>query len=108
MRILEYAVEGDEIKKINNGGYSGLIKGSDETVNLKFTFSKDWNNSAKVVEFTTRDGKECAPQILINNMCNIPEEALNEYIFYVRVLGKTANGLLNTKKMAICQNGGSR
>lgn len=108
MRTLEFIVDGTEIKKSNGANNSGLIKGSNESVMLKFSFSQEWDKSAKVIEFTTRDGKECKPQILINNMCEVPEKALNEYIFYVRVLGKNSKELLTTKKMAICQNGGNR
>lgn len=108
MRILEYFVNGNEIKKIPRNNYSGLIPKSKESVKLKFTFSSEWDNTAKVVEFVTRDGKECEPQILINNVCMIPEQALNEYIFYIRVLGKSKDDLLTTEKMTICQDGGKR
>lgn len=108
MRVLEYFVNGDEINTIPRHNYSGLVPKSKEPIKLKFTFSDEWNNTAKVVEFTTRDGKECEPQILINNVCMIPERALNEYIFYIRVLGKSKDDLLTTKKMTICQDGGRR
>lgn len=108
MKTLEYSVEKDEIKKSSSVNYSELVPGSGETINLKFIFSKDWDNTVKVVEFVTRDGVECEPQIVINNMCSIPEQALKEHIFHIRVLGKSINNLLTTKKLTICQSGGRR
>lgn len=108
MRILEYNVEKNVINKKPRFDYSGLIPRSGETVCLKFTFTNEWQNTAKVVEFTARNGSEYKPQILVNNMCMIPEEALNDYIFYIRVMGKSTDNLLLTEKLAICQNGGAR
>lgn len=108
MQVLECIVNNDEIKKSGYGEYLGFVRKSNETIKLKFTFSKNWDDSAKVVEFTIRDNVECEPQILINNMCEVPERALAERMFYIRILGKTATDLLTTKKKAIWQNGGNR
>lgn len=106
MRTIEFKIVGNEIKKIPKFDYASVLKrDSNEPMQLKLTFPSEWANALKVVEFITRAGEECEPQVLVDNACMIPDKALSEYIFYMRVIGKTSDKKFETKKMAICRKG---
>lgn len=104
MRTLKFIVEGQNLKLNPKSSLDGLIPGSKEPIRAEFTFSKEWRNTAKVVGFYSRMGKEYTPQPLNGReTCEIPVEALQKRIFKLKVIGQ--NGLV-TKRLTIDQKGG--
>lgn len=105
MRTLEFIVTGQILRPDPNCDFSGLVPGSSDYLKAVFTFSKEWEDTLKVVGFYSRMGKEFTPQILKDGKsCVIPAEALKGRIFKIQILGK--NGLV-TNKLEVDQKGGS-
>lgn len=104
MRTLKFIIEGQTIRQDPRCDFTGLVPGIGERINAEFSFSKEWQNSPKVVGFYSRLGKEYTPQVLKDGRtCLIPTKALEKRIFKVQVLGR--NGL-KTNKLEIDQKGG--
>ena len=75
----------------------------------EFSFSKEWENMAKVVGFYSPLGREYPPRVLADGKtCVIPFEALEKRTFKVQVIGqsKDFNQKLKTNKVTIYQTGG--
>lgn len=106
MRILRFIVDGQIITQDPECDFSDLVPGTTGYLKAEFIFSKEWNNTVKVADFS-RNGHECEPQILKDGKsCMIPEEALTSRQFKIRVLGKNENIRLTTNKVEVVQNGG--
>lgn len=106
MRTLEFIVEGQTIKKSPSCNFDGLVPGTDGYLQAKFSFSKEWNGTARVVGFWT-NRQECPPKILKDGRtCMIPAEALVNKRFELQVLGKREDLVISTNKIEIVQNGG--
>ena len=106
MRTLEFIVEDQTIKKNPACDFDGIVPGTSGYLKAKFTFSKEWNRTARVVGFWT-NRKECPPQILNDGQtCMIPAEALVNKRFEFQVLGKRNDLVISTNKLEIVQNGG--
>ena len=106
MRTLKFNVDGQIINKDPECDFSNLVPGTSGYLRAEFTFSSEWDNTAKVVSFW-RNGHECKPQILKDGKsCKIPEEALTSRQFKIGVLGKNKNTKLTTNKIEVGQNGG--
>lgn len=104
MRTLRFIVDGPTIRPDPQCDFTSLVLGSRTPIRAEFSFSKEWANSAKVVGFYSRLGREYTPQPLKDGQtCLIPAEALEKRFFKVRVLGR--NGL-KTNKLEIDQKGG--
>lgn len=73
---------------------------------LKISFPPKWDRAAKVMAFYTREHKECEPQIIENDSCAIPSEALKDLVFFVEILGKKNGEIMRTDKLTISQIGG--
>lgn len=104
MRTLKFIVDKQIIKPDPNCDFTGLIPGTEGYLKAEFEFSPEWRNCVKVAQFLCR-GKECEPQMLEDNQCIIPTEALIGRAFGVRVIGKRNDLKLVTNKVAVCQNG---
>lgn len=107
MRILKFIVVGQIIKKDPDCDFNNLVPGSEEEVKAEFSFSKDWNNYARAIQFTSVMGKEYTPKLLTDRKsCMIPPEALARRVFKIRVVGKYGDKKLMTNKVEVKQNGG--
>lgn len=108
MRTLSFIVDGQILKPDPQCDFSGLIPGTEQFLKARFTFSHEWKNSAKVIAFFSRLGKEYPPCLLKDGVsCMIPAEALNAKYFKIQVIGKRNDGMkLTTNKFEVCQNGG--
>ena len=107
MRTLSFIVDGLIIKKDPSCNFEGLIPGTDGYLRAEFSFSPEWDNCVKVVEFSYRD-KEFPPRILADGKtCEIPIEALASRAFYVKILGKGEGLKLITNRIAVVQDGGN-
>ena len=109
MKTLRFIVENQIIKKDPTCDFSNLIPGSKGYLIAEFSFSKEWENMAKVVGFYSPLGREYPPRVLADGKtCVIPFEALEKKTFKVQVIGqsKDFNRKLKTNKVTICQTGG--
>ena len=105
MRTLVFNVEGQLIKRENPDEL--IVAGTSGYWKAKFSFSKDWENTQKVVAFYTKYGKELPPCVLSDdNTCKLPKEALALHEFKISVLGKRAGCVITTKPITITQYGG--
>lgn len=109
MKTLRFIVENQIIKKDPACNFSDLIPGSKGYLIAEFSFSKEWENMAKVVGFYSPLGREYPPRVLADGKtCVIPFEALEKRTFKVQVIGqsKDFNQKLKTNKVTIYQTGG--
>ena len=107
MRTLVFNVKKQIIERAQSCDFSGLVAGTSGYLRAKFLFSDDWDGCAKVAGFFSKDGKEFPPCVLDNNnICNIPEEALQYHEFKIRLYGKRNGYTITTQKIGIKQHGG--
>lgn len=107
MRILKFIVDGQTIKKDPFCEFDGLVPGTEKLVLAEFSFSKEWRDYKKVIEFRSVLGKEYEPQKLIGDRtCVIPSAALQKRAFKIRVIGKKGDVKLTTNKIEVKQTGG--
>ena len=79
----------------------------------EFEFSKEWDETIKVIAFWSILDDEYEPQELIDDSCIIPAEALSRASFKIQVLGKKkkqtfGKTTLTTNKLTVRQMGGKR
>lgn len=105
MRILKFKVEGQKIYPDPNCDFSGLVKGTSGYLQAAFSFSPEWNGCKIAASFWRMD-KEY-PELLQNNQCEIPPEALTWDYFGVSVTGIKDNGkfVITSDKITISQRG---
>lgn len=113
MRILRFLVNGQSIEQDPSCDFSGLFPGRNPDVRAKFVFSSEWKNSVKVAAFWSMLGVEYEPQVLVDDSCTIPVEALSRASFKIQVIGRkemSASNLttLSTNKLTVRQTGGKR
>lgn len=111
MRTLRFIVNGQTIEEDPTCDFSGLFPGRNPEVSAEFTFSPEWDDSIKVVAFTSELGMEYEPQPLDEwDSCDIPVEALAKPTFKIRVLGmKTKPRMqLTTNIFTVKQSGDRR
>lgn len=108
MRTLVFNVRGQTIHPNSLSEISGLVAGTSGYIKAKFLFSDDWNGCAKVVAFSTIDGKELTPAKLdFDNSCIVPADALEYHEFELRILGKgIGDYTIKTRPIRIKQFGG--
>ena len=111
MRILRFIVDNKTIKQDPSCDFTGLFPGRNPDVKAEFVFSKEWDNMVKVVAFWSILDNEYEPQVLIDNCCSIPKEALSRASFRIQVLGRKnkpsfTKTTLETNKLTIRQTGG--
>lgn len=106
MRTLRFFVEDQIIRKDPKCNFEGIVPGTQAYLKAEFIFSPDWEGFAKVAAFRDVMGREYTPQLLKNNACMIPTEALRNRIFTVQALGRKDNETITTNKVDVHQNGG--
>lgn len=106
MRTLKFIVSGQLINPDPKCDFSGLVPGTEGFLQAEFVFSREWNDCVKVAGFYSLMGTEFPPQLLINNTCVIPKEALAKKIFKIKVIGKKDDFKITTNKISVVQNGG--
>lgn len=113
MRTLRFIVDDDKIKQDPSCDFTGLFPGRNPNIKAEFIFSKEWDNTVKVAAFWSMLDNEYEPQVLHDNSCIIPAEALARASFKVQVLGRKSKpayskATLTTNKLTIRQTGGKR
>ena len=105
MYILTLKVNRDRLYLVQEESDS-IPTGTNEPVTLYFDLSPEWKNAAVVVGFYNAE-RECSPQVLMeDSYCKVPPEATTGYWFRLQVLGRTKDGVIQTNKLTILQNGG--
>ena len=113
MRILRFLVNGKAIKQDPSCDFTGLFPGRNPNVKAEFVFSNEWENTVKVAAFWSMLDSEYEPQLLEDDCCIIPEEALSRASFKIQVFGKKRmpaynSTMLSTNKLTVRQTGGKR
>jgi hypothetical protein len=88
MRVLLYKVKGQKLMAVGN--HSGLTAGTRGYLKAQFEFDDDWDGCVKAVSFLN-DGEHAA-LLDHNNSCHIPDEALTNSTFQVKVEGRRKDG----------------
>lgn len=107
MRTLSFIVTvAGGIRKDPTCSFSGLRPKPEEPIRVEFTFPDSWERSVKVVGFYNRDHQECEPRALDdNNSCEIPAEVMMDFVFYMRVYGRSQRDTFATELTAVCLDG---
>lgn len=108
MRTLRFIVEGQIIKQDPNCDFDNLVPGTDGYLEAEFAFSPEWRDRLKVIGFYSALGREYPPQVLKDNKCPIPKEALEKRTFKLRVIGNSGDDMIKTNKLTVHQNGGMK
>lgn len=101
MRVLRFIVNGQTLDK-QGGDFDGLVAGTAGYLQARFAFNADWSACKKVASFYDALDREYAAPI-IDNVCEIPPEALAYGIFSVRVTGDRSGYRIRTNKVFIHQ-----
>ena len=105
MRKLKFTVEGQRLRKDPKCDFSGLIPGSRHYLEAAFTFDSEWDECVCVAEFRD-DSNDIDAALVEDGACEIPASVLNEHNFYVRLIGKRADGYcITTNQLQISQGG---
>lgn len=106
MRILKFNVDGQIITKDPNCDFNNIVPGTKGYLKAEFIFSKEWKNFKKAASFH-KNGKECGAELLEDEKsCIIPEEALTNRRFSIRIIGKNKETRIRTNDIEVVQNGG--
>lgn len=101
MRILEFEVDGQTIRKKPECDFSNIVAGTSGFLRAKFSFSSEWRGCLKAASFWR--GKKEYPVLLDRNACDIPPEALVGATFRVSVLGKNGDFRIPTNSVLVKQ-----
>lgn len=104
MRILDFEVERQRVKKSPSCDFSGLVAGSVGYLYTKFHLrGSDWENCSTIVARFWVNDKEYANILDKNNSCEIPPEVAKEKKFAVSVLGVNTAYRIETNKIHVRQ-----
>lgn len=104
MRILDFEVERQRVKRSQSCDFSGLVAGSVGYLRARFNFvGSDWQNCRAIVARFWIDDKEYATTLDKENGCEIPSEVLKEEKFAVSVLGANTAYRIETNKVYVRQ-----
>ena len=79
MRILQFLVEQQNIRKDPGCDFSGLVSGTQGYLQAYFQYSEEWNGCA------VADGEEAVP--VVNGVCDVPPAITRKKMWRVRVIG---------------------
>lgn len=102
MRILEFTVDGQKLRKKSDCDFSGIVAGSVGLLRARFHCSIDWLNCKKAASFWF-NGKEYAAVLDKKNCCEIPSEALVGDRFEVSLTGVKPDYRITTNKTKVRQ-----
>lgn len=103
MRTLTYKVTGQRLVPV--GDHAGLVSGSKGYLRAQFEFDNDWDDCVKVASFYV-DENEYAERLDSDDSCVIPQEALTDSVFEIRLEGRRKNYCIPTNRIREKQLGG--
>lgn len=102
MRILEFNVEQQRLRKAKDCDFSHIAAGTVGYLKAHFTFSPEWSGCKKAASFWVGD-QENAVLLDESNGCIIPSEVLTGEKFSVSVMGVRDNYQITSTKIKIKQ-----
>lgn len=103
MRVLEFDVEQQVLKKTPRCDFSNIVAGSVGYLKAKFHFlTTEWDNCVRVANFSV-DNKEYAVKLDKDNSCEIPAEVLGGPTFFVEVHGAKPMYRIKSTKFKVKQ-----
>lgn len=107
MRVLEFEVDQQRLKKKQNCDFSGIVPGSKGYLAIHVEFSEEWEGCTKIARFWHHDvyfGTHSEHAVYLeNDMCFIPHEVLEEGSFYLSIAGIGTDLKIPTNKIKIQQ-----
>ena len=88
LRTLRFIVIGRDIAPDPSCDFTGLFPGKEDPIRVEFIFSEEWRRIPKVAGFFSIMGSEFKPQVIENDACMIPAEALKCPSFKMRIFGR--------------------
>lgn len=102
MRELAFAVNGQQIEKMQGCDFGGLVAGTKGYLRARFMFDAAWKGCKIAASFFDADGKEDAKGV-IDGECEIPESALKKDVFYISLTGRRKGYEITTNRLTIRQ-----
>lgn len=107
MRTLRFIVHNNTIVEDPSCDFTGLFPTPNQEIQAEFIFSNEWTDRVKVAAFYSVLGTEYPPQIIDENRCMIPPEALISPVFRIQILGNRYGLTTSTNTLTIYQRGGN-
>lgn len=107
MRTLRFIVSNNTITEDPSCDFTGLFPAPNQEIQAEFVFSPDWTDRIRVAAFYSVLGTEYPPQIIDENRCMIPPEALISPAFRIQVLGNYYGLTKTTNQLTVYQRGGN-
>lgn len=102
MRILKFIIDGQTIRKDPSCDYEHIVSGTKGYLCASFSFSADWDGCRKAAIFSCLGRDHPVP--IINNKCQIQEEALLYKYFRVKVVGEKDGYRITTNSEEVKQD----
>ena len=102
MRVLEFVVDGQLLRKKSDCDFSHIVAGSVGYLKAVFHFSSEWAGCRKAASFWLDDA-EYAVLLDESNSCVIPEVILTGEKFHVSVVGAKSGYKITTNKIKVKQ-----
>lgn len=109
MRTLKFIVEGQIIKKDPSCNFDDLVPGTEDYLEVEFSFSPEWDNCVKAVTFGSVLGYTFDSRIMKDGVsCFVPLNATKKRMFTIKIVGrrKGTETYITTNKITVTQNGG--
>lgn len=103
MRVLSFKVDAQRISKDPDCDFTGLVSGSRNYLQARFSFSREWDGCVLVARFWRGNSEHAV--FIKDNMCDIPPEVLTGRTFCVSVLGKRGDLEIPTNRVYVRQEG---
>lgn len=100
-RILRFIVDGQTIRRDPSCNFEGLYRGTVGYLQAQFSFSEEWGGCKKAASFYWLGEEYAVP--VVNNQCEIPEEALKGQEWKVSVTGVRPGFRITTGKERVVQ-----
>ena len=104
MRTLKFIVSGQKLSLDPAGDYTGLVAGSVGYLRARFELDRSWHGCKVAASFWR--GEEEHAALVINGVCLIPAEALEERMFGVSLTGVREGYRIVTNKLYLHQEVG--
>lgn len=101
MRDLRFKVSGQTIEKETGCNFTGIASGTDNWLNLVFSFDASWAGMAKVV--CMRDSNGAETNRVVNGKVAVPSSVTDGKFFSIQIYGKRNGQLVSTNKLFIDQ-----
>lgn len=104
MRTLKYNIVGQKIERNIECSFDNIVRGTNNYINLLFTFDTDWNNTIKVISMKNSEGQE-TNRVVENNQISLPLHVTDGSMFSFELYGKHIDGtIIRTNTEFVWQN----